>query len=164
MSCLWSRAAPLSSSAPVPHSLLVRGESFALLVRGQVSRGSRSRHAALHQRLPGRGDGRVRVARRGELPGPGAQHPLHEVPHGEEQQHDEHPGQFPGDHGDVVVRVVHELLATGDRRGVVPLRAAHLVVPAQVHAAFSDRVHDRADQKAHGEHRQSPGSVGKHLC
>lgn len=99
---------------------------------------------------------------RGELPGSGAQHPLHKVSQSEEQQHDEHPGKFPGDHGNVVVSVVHELLATGDGCGVVSLRAADLLIPANVLSASPDGINKRANKKTNNKHRQSWGSVEKH--
>lgn len=98
----------------------------------------------------------------GELPGSGAQHPLDKVSHSEEEQHDKHPGEFPGDHGDVVVSAVHELLATGDGGGVVSLSAADLVIPTNVLSAFSDGINNCASQKADGEHRQRSACVEKH--
>lgn len=99
---------------------------------------------------------------RGELPGSGAQHSLDKVSHSEEKKHNKHPRKFPGDHGDVVVSLVHELLATGDGTGVVSLRAADLVIPAKVLSTFSDGIHNRANQKANGEHRQCLAFAEKH--
>lgn len=100
--------------------------------------------------------------RRCELPGPGAQHPLHKVSHREQEQHDEHPGKFPGHHGDVVVGLVHELLATGDRGGVVALRAADLLVPADVLSTSADGGNQSADEKARREEGQRLALVEKH--
>lgn len=105
------------------------------------------------------------AVRRGELlPGSGTQHSLDEVSRSEEKQHNKHPRKFPGDHGDVVVSVVHELLATGDGVGAVPLRAADLVVPTNVLSTFSDGMNDGAKKKANGEHRQRLAFVEEHRC
>jgi len=100
--------------------------------------------------------------RRGELPGSGTQHSLDKVSRSEEKQHNKHPRKFPGDHRDVVVGVVHELLATGDGLGVVTLRAADLVIPTNVQSTFSDGMHSRAKEKENGEHRQGSAFVEKH--
>lgn len=99
---------------------------------------------------------------RGELSGSGAQHSLDKVSHSEQKQHNKHPGKFPGDHGDVVVSLVHELLATGDGGGVVSLRAADLVIPTNILSAFSDGINNRAGQKANSEHRHRTACVEKH--
>lgn len=63
---------------------------------------------------------------------------MNKVSHGEEQEHDQHPGELAGDHGDVVVRLVHGLLATGHDGTVVPLWAADLLVPANDRSTSAD--------------------------
>lgn len=99
---------------------------------------------------------------RGELPGPGTQHPLHKVSRGEEKQHKQHPRKFPGDHGDVVVSGVHELLATGDGMGVVPLRAADLVIMTKVLSASSDGANNLPNKKAKCQNGQCLVFVENH--
>lgn len=98
----------------------------------------------------------------GELPGFGAQRSLDEVSHREEKQHNEHPGKFPGDHGDVVVSLVHELLATGDGGAVVSLRAADLVIPTDVLSTSPDGINCRVNKKRSSERRQRSALVEKH--
>lgn len=96
-------------------------------------------------------------------PGAGAQRPLHRVAQGEEEQHDEHPGQLPGDHGYGVVGLVHELLATGDGGGVVCLRAAYLVPAADVLATYQDGRSDCAHKEAQSDRREGSAPRGGHL-
>lgn len=78
------------------------------------------------------------VLRLDEPPRFGAQHPLERIPQGKEEQQNEDAGKFPGDHGDVVVSLVHQLLATGDGAAVVLLRAADLLIPADDLSTFAD--------------------------
>lgn len=99
---------------------------------------------------------------RAELPGSRAQHPMDKVSHSEEKKHNKNPRKFPGDHGDVVISLVHELLATGDGSGVVPLRAADLVIPTKVLSTFSDGMNNCAIKKENREHRQHLASVEQH--
>lgn len=63
---------------------------------------------------------------------------MNKVSHGEEQKHDQDPGKFPGDHCDVVVRLVQGLLATGDDGAVVSLCAADLLIPTYVRSTSPD--------------------------
>ena len=94
------------------------------------------------------------------LPGFGAQHSLDKVSHGEEKQHNQHPGKFPRDHGNVVVSLVHKRLATGD--GCVSLWAAFLFVPAIIWSTFMDGTNACRTDKTQSENIQSPPYVEKH--
>lgn len=77
---------------------------------------------------------------RAELPGPGAQDSVDEIPDSEEKEHKKNPREFAGDHGDVVVSLVHQLFTTAGDDGGVGLRAADLVVPTEVLAASPEGV------------------------
>lgn len=90
----------------------------------------------------------------GQLPGLGAQRPLHGVSQGEEKQHNQHAGKFPGDHGDVVEGLVHGLPATGDGAAVVSWRAADLVIPTYVRSTSPDGINSRGCEYRESEHRQ----------
>lgn len=63
---------------------------------------------------------------------------MNKVSHSEEQEHDEDPGKFPRDHCDVVERLVHGLLATGDDGAVVSLSTADLLISTYVRSTSPD--------------------------
>lgn len=132
------------SRVGLPYSLFVSGKPFTIIVGRQ--RGAQGwvpqavQRTTLHQHLLG-GSGRRRTTvRNRELPGPWTQHPLNKVSKGEQQQHYENPREFPRDHGDAVVSVVHELLATGDIGGVVSSIAALFVISTDVPPASLNRI------------------------
>lgn len=88
------------------------------------------------------------------LPGSGAEHPLEEVARGEEQQHDQHPGEFSGDDGDGGVKAAHV-------RAVAVL-AADLAVRAHVLLALGAGMSQRGSEKENGQKCQVGGEP--HRC
>lgn len=133
---------PLSSSlhhrglrmlpVPIPQSLFVCRQMFAFVVGGQLSSCGWIRQtvpcAALHKRLLRYCGSWVPAGWWGNLPGSGAQGSLDKVSQSKEKEHYKNPGQFPGDHSNVIVCPVHELPATGNASGVA-FCAAVLVIP-----------------------------------
>lgn len=99
--------------------------------------------------------------RRGLLPGSGTHYSLDKIAHCEEQQQNKHPRKLTGDHGDVVISLIHDLLATGEDVGVVPLHAADLLIPTEGLSTFSDAVNKSKNKKPNGECKRL---VGKHGC
>lgn len=98
-----------------------------------------------------------------ERPGFGAQRTLDKVSQREEEQQNKYPGNFPGDYGDVVISLVYEPLAAGDRGAVFPLRAADLLVPTDVMSTFLDGIHSCADDKGNSKHRKRLAPGEKHF-